>query len=243
MDSSLNALCRSLRPSGKIQDDSRAVQEGDLFIAVKGVRRDGHIFIPEAVMNGSKILVVESKDNIPADFKGSVHKVDSTIKVRSQLLNQDYKSPSEEMFCIGVTGTNGKTTTSYMIEHILSNEGWNTGVIGTINHHLNGKIWPSHLTTPGSVELYKRLHGFLELDAQAVVMEVSSIGLDQHRIDGVNFNIAVFTNFTQDHLDYHKDMDSYFKAKTKFFEIIKESGSNCVAVLNTDDEYIYNYSK
>ena len=239
----LNSLCRSLHPPCKIQDDSRAVQEGDVFIAVKGVRRDGHMFVPEAVKNGAKILVVENEDNIPLSFKGSVYKVDSTTKIRSQLLNQYYDSPSEKMFCIGVTGTNGKTTTTYMIEHILSAEGWNTGVIGTINHHLDGKVWPSHLTTPSSVDLYERLHSFRQSDAQAVVMEVSSIGLDQHRIDGIHFNIAVFTNFTQDHLDYHKDMDSYFKAKTKLFELIKESGSNCVAILNTDDEYIYNYSK
>ena len=243
MDISLNALCRALHSSGKIQDDSRVVQEGDVFIAVKGVRRDGHIFIPEAVKHGARVLVVENKEYIPESFKGSVYKVDSTKKIRSQLLNQYYDSPSEKMFCIGVTGTNGKTTTTYMIEHILSAEGWNTGVIGTINHHLNGKTWPSHLTTPNCVELYERLHNFRQLSAQAVVMEVSSIGLDQHRVDGMHFNIAVFTNFTQDHLDYHKDMDSYFKAKTKFFELIKESGSHCVAVLNTDDEYIYNYSK
>ncbi|MDE0151434.1 MAG: UDP-N-acetylmuramoyl-L-alanyl-D-glutamate--2,6-diaminopimelate ligase [Bdellovibrionales bacterium] len=243
MNASLNVLCRSLRPPCKIQDDSRAVQKGDVFIAVKGFRRDGHIFIPEAVKNGAQTLVVEDKENIPSDFEGSVYKVDSTKKIRSQLLNQYYNSPSEKMFCIGVTGTNGKTTTTYMIEHILSAKGWNTGVIGTINHHLNGKVWSSHLTTPNSVELYERLSDFRRLSAQAVVMEVSSIGLDQNRIDGVDFNIAVFTNFTQDHLDYHKDMASYFKAKTKFFELIKESGSNCMAVLNTDDEHIYNYSK
>ncbi len=243
MDVSLNSLCRSLSPSYKVQDDSRDVKKGDLFIAVKGVSRDGHIFIPEAIKNGAKILVVENETNIPSSFSGAVYKVDSTKKVRPQLLSQYYNSPSEKMFCIGITGTNGKTTTTYMIEKILSEEGWNTGIIGTIDHHLNGKTWPTHLTTPSSVELYERLHSFLQLDAQAVVMEVSSIGLDQHRIDGMHFNVAVFTNFTQDHLDYHKDMDSYFKAKTKLFEIVKKSGSDCVAVLNTDDEYIYNYSK
>ena len=243
MNSSLNSLCRGLHPSFKIQDDSRAVKEGDLFIAVQGVQRDGHSFIPEAVKNGAKILVLEKEENIPENFKGSVYSVPSTKKIRSQLLNQYYDSPSEKMFCIGITGTNGKTTTSYMIEKILSDEGWNTGVMGTIDHHLNGKVWPSRLTTSNSVELYERLNQFHRLSAQAVVMEVSSIGLDQHRIDGVHFNLAVFTNFTQDHLDYHGDMDSYFKAKTKFFEMIKKSGSNCVAVLNTDDEYIYNYSK
>lgn len=243
MNTSLNFFCRSLQPPCKIQDDSRAVQEGDLFIAVKGLSRDGHNFIPKAVQNGAKTLVVENTSNIPASFTGSVYQVDSTIKIRPQLLNQYYDSPSEKMFCIGVTGTNGKTTTTYMIEKILSDEGWNTGVIGTINHHLKEKTWSSHVTTPSSVELYERLHCFRQLSAQAVVMEVSSIGLDQHRVDGLDFNIAVFTNFTQDHLDYHKDMESYFKAKTKFFEMIGESGSNCVAVLNIDDEYIYNYSK
>lgn len=243
MNPSLNSLCRSLYPSCKIQEDSRAVQKGDLFIAVQGVRRDGHDFIPSAVKNGAQILVVENEDNIPSSFKGSVYKTASTKKLRSQLLNQYYNFPSEKMFCIGITGTNGKTTVSYMIEKILSSEGWNIGVIGTINHHLNGKIWPSRLTTPNAVELYERLNHFRRLSAQAVVMEVSSIGLDQHRVDGVHFNLAVFTNFTQDHLDYHGDMESYFRAKTKFFEIIKESGSHCTAVLNTDDESIYNYSK
>ena len=187
--------------------------------------------------------MVENEDDIPSSFKGSVYKTTSTKKLRSQLLNQYYNFPSEKMFCIGITGTNGKTTVSYMIEKILSGEGWNTGVIGTIDHHLNGKTWPSRLTTPNAVELYERLNHFHLLSAQAVVMEVSSIGLDQHRVDGVHFNLAVFTNFTQDHLDYHGDMKSYFRAKTKFFEIIKESSSHCTAVLNTDDEYIYNYSK
>ena len=243
MNPSLNSLCRSLYPSCKIQEDSRFVQEGDIFIAVQGICRDGHTFIPEAVKNGAQVLVVENEKNIPSSFKGFVYKVDSTKKIRPQLLNQYYNSPSEKMFCIGVTGTNGKTTVSYMIEHILSAEGWNTGLIGTINHHLNGKVWPSRLTTPNAVELYERLNHFRQLSAQAVVMEVSSIGLDQHRVDGMHFNLAVFTNFTQDHLDYHGDMDSYFKAKTKFFEMIKKSGSSCIAVLNTDDEWIYNYSK
>lgn len=243
MNPSLSSLCRSLYPSCKIQEDSRDVQKGDLFIAVQGVRRDGHTFIPEAVKNGAQILVVESEKNIPSFFKGSIYKVDSTKKIRPLLLNQYYNSPSEKMFCIGITGTNGKTTVSYMIEQILLAEGWNTGVIGTIDHHLNGKVWPSRLTTPNSVELYERLNHFCQLSAQAVVMEVSSIGLDQHRVDGMHFNLAVFTNFTQDHLDYHRDMDSYFKAKTKFFEMIKKSGSSCIAVLNTDDEWIYNYSK
>ena len=128
MNTLLNSLCRSLPVPCKIQDDSRVVKKGDLFIAVKGISRDGHIFIPEAVKNGAKILVVEDKTNIPSSFTGSVYQVDSTKKIRPQLLNQYYDSPSEKMFCIGVTGTNGKTTTTYMIEKILSGEGWNTGV-------------------------------------------------------------------------------------------------------------------
>ncbi len=243
MDHSLNSLCRSLPPLRKIQDDSRAVKKGDLFIAVKGVCRDGHMFIPSAVKNGAEMLVVESEANIPSDFKGSVYKVNSTKKIRHKLLNQYYDSPSEKMFCIGVTGTNGKTTAAYMIEKILSEEGWNTGVIGTINHRLKEKTWPACLTTPSAVELYERLYNFNQLSAQAAVLEVSSIGLDQDRVDGMHFNTAVFTNFTQDHLDYHKNMDSYFRSKTKFFEMIKKSGSRCTAVLNTDDERIYNYSK
>ena len=235
--SSLFSYCRNA--SHQIQDDSRKVKKGDLFIALKGRTHDGHLFIDSACKNGAEALVVEDQTRIPENFKGSVYKVESTNKILSHLLNQYYDFPSKKMFCVGITGTNGKTTVSYMVEKIFNSGGWKTGVIGTIDHHINGQSWPSRLTTPAPVELYQRLNQFLKLSAQALVMEVSSIGLDQNRVDGVDFNTAVFTNLTQDHLDYHKDMEDYFKAKKSFFERTDgNSGKQrSTAVLNKDDPY------
>ena len=237
----LKQWCRSLSSSGgKIRDDSRKVQKGDIFVAVRGLIHDGLSFIDSVCSQEPQAVVVENKDSVPESFKGQVFLVSSTRKMLPVLLNEYYNFPSEKMFCVGITGTNGKTTTAYLMEHLFSKGGWKTGVIGTIDHHIEEEKWPSHLTTPSSIELQKRLYDFHQREAQALVLEVSSIGLDQSRTAGVQFNLVLFTNFTQDHLDYHKTMDQYFQAKTLLF---KRETNSCRAVLNTDDKKIHEFSK
>lgn len=245
MNKNLNVLfsiCREKLPQeGKICDDSRQVQKGDLFIAVDGFRNNGHHFIESAVKKGARIIVAENEDFIPKNFKDLVFIVQSTKKIRPVLLNHYYNFPSKKMFCVGITGTNGKTTTSYMIEKIFSDGGWQTGVIGTINHRIGDQEWPSSLTTPAPVEIHQRLNQFYLMNARAVVMEVSSIGLDQYRVDDICFNLAVFTNLGHDHLDYHKNRTDYFKAKKRFFEVVRNSTErNYRAVLNHDDPHFFN---
>ena len=235
----LYALCRSYATEegkGRLRDDSRLVQEGDIFV--------NSTYIEEAVSRQAHVIVTDKKEAVPSDFKGQVYIVDSVKKVLPLLLNQFYDWPSQKMFCVGVTGTNGKTTTSLMIEKILSEGGWKTGVIGTIGSHIGSHAWSSRLTTPSIVELYDRLNDFRKHEARAMVVEASSIGLDQDRLEGVDFNTLLFTNFTQDHLDYHGDMETYFQSKIKLFNLVHENNSkNYIAVMNADDEWIYRYMK
>ena len=243
---SLYSLCRSysIEKKGQLQDDSRSIQKGDIFIALKGRKKDGHLYIEQAIAQGAQVIIAEKKKNIPASFKGLVYIVDSTEKILSSLLNQFYDWPSQKMFCAGITGTNGKTTTALMLEKIFNDGGWKTGVIGTMDSHIGLKSWPSQLTTPRPVELYKRLNDFYQYEARSVVMEVSSIGLDQNRVHGVDFNVLVFTNFSQDHIDYHGSMESYFQSKIRLFDMMKNHSSNhFVAVMNADDDWIYDYMK
>ena len=235
----LYALCRSYsteEQTGRLRDDSRLVKEGDIFINSE--------YVEEAISRGAHIIVTDKKEKVPSDFKGQVYIVDSVKKVLPDLLNQFYDWPSQKMFCVGITGTNGKTTTSLMMEKIFSEGGWKTGVIGTIGSHIGSHAWASKLTTPSIVELYDRLNDFRKYGARAMIAEASSIGLDQDRLKGVHFNILVFTNFTQDHLDYHGDMESYFQAKTKLFNLVSENNSkNHIAIMNADDKWIYRYMK
>lgn len=237
----LKKWCRSFASSGgKIRDDSRKVKKGDLFAAVHSPKHDVSAFIRSACSKEPRAVIVENQDWVPKSFKGRVFQVSSTRKILPVLLNQYYNSPSEKMFCAGITGTNGKTTTAFLMEHLFSKGGWKTGVIGTVDHHIENEKWPSRLTTPSPIELQERLYDFRQRGAQAVVLEASSIGLDQERTAGVQFNLAVFTNFTQDHLDYHKTMDQYFQSKARLF---KGGAGHCRAVLNTDNEKINSFSK
>ena len=237
----LFSLCRTLAPQ-QIQDDSRKVKKGDLFVATQGQTANILKSIEEACQKNIVALVVENKNLIPSSFKGKTFIVPSTRKIKPLLLNQYYNFPSEKMFCVGITGTNGKTTTSFLIEHLFQKLSWKTGVIGTINHHTDTETWSTRLTTPGSVEIQKRLSDFYQRKVQSVVIEVSSIGLEQYRVDGIDFNLVLFTNFNQDHLDYHKDMKSYLNAKKILFQKGRFS-NHCVALLNRDEETIDEFSK
>ncbi len=219
--------------------DSRMVEKSSVFVAIRGERVDGHIHLKQACDRGAVGLVVENPQNIPLGFSGGVAVVSDSRKALNELASHFYGAPSEKLFVVGVTGTNGKTTTTNMVERVLNEYGWPTGVIGTIDHHFLDKAWASELTTPDPVLFQRRLSEFVALGAQAVCLEVSSHALIQSRVDEVQFDVAVFTNLTRDHLDYHHDMESYFQAKLKLFnELLGRSKKKTTyAVINSDDEY------
>jgi UDP-N-acetylmuramoyl-L-alanyl-D-glutamate--2,6-diaminopimelate ligase len=219
--------------------DSRKLEPGCVFVAIRGAKSDGHQFLAEASAKGAVALIVENAVGIPANFKGAVVKVSDSREALNKIAARFYGNPADELFCIGITGTNGKTTTTHMIEAILNEYGSSTGVIGTIDHHLGKHIWKTELTTPDPLSFQKRLREFKDLGAKAVAIEVSSIGLRQSRVDEVPFDVAIFSNLSRDHLDYHNDMEDYFQAKKKLFaELLKRSSKpHPRAVINADDEY------
>lgn len=220
-------------------NDARLVVPGSVFVAIRGSKLDGHTFLPDAVAKGATALVVEDREKIPADYKGVVLQVPSSREVLDILASRFYWDPGQELFCVGVTGTNGKTSVTYMVEAILNHGKIPTGVIGTVNHHLGNQVWPSEMTTPDPVFLQKRLREFRTAGALAVGMEVSSHALDQRRVDSVPFNTVVFTNLTRDHLDYHHTMESYLEAKQRLFTDLlwKTHKRPCYAIVNTADKF------
>ena len=246
MEDHLLSLCvdRSKGFSGKISSicsDSRQVIPGSVFVALKGQKQDGHHYLQSAAEKGAQVLVVEKEQWIKQNsFRGMVCVVPDTRSILPVLLNQFYDHPSEKMFCVGVTGTNGKTTVSNMLAFLFSHCGWRTGMIGTIKNSFENKEEKSTLTTPNPVQLYGLLNRFQKKGAQAVVIEVSSIGLDQKRVEGLDFNLGVFTNLSEDHLDYHHNMQEYFQAKKKLFKMPRSFSvgkNHFMAVLNMDDPY------
>lgn len=223
----------------EVTQDSRQIKKGSVFVAIRGSASDGHGFLAQAVERGAIALVVEDEKNIPAGYNGAIIKVKSTRVALDQLARKFYDDPAKDLFCIGVTGTNGKTTITYMIEKILSHFGWPTGVMGTIDHHLGTHKWSSQLTTPDALTLHRRLKEFTVLGARSAAFEVSSHALDQSRADSLPFAVGIFTNFTRDHLDYHHTMEKYFAAKQKLFlELLGHHPTTAVAVLNGDDPWI-----
>lgn len=214
--------------------DSRKVIPGSVFVATVGTTTDGHDYLSKAAELGAAVLVVEKRDKIPATFKGAVLEVLDSKWVLADLLSRFYSNPEERMISIGITGTNGKTSSSYIIEAILNAAGVSCGVMGTINHHLKDKVWSTGLTTPDAETFFARANEFVQLGARAFAMEVSSHSLHQKRVP-IHFDVALFTNFTRDHLDYHKTMDEYFRSKELLFtEHLKKTG-DVFAILNIDD--------
>lgn len=216
---------------------SERVLKDSLFVALKGEKQDGHVFLKEVVQKGATALLVEEISQIPSGFKGTVLKTEDGRSALSILLNELYDFPSKKLFTVGVTGTNGKSSTAAMIDCIFRSGGWKTGLMGTIHQKCGEKSWPSHLTTPDPIELFERLNDFLNLQAKALVMEASSIGLHQKRLNGIHFNIGVFTNLSQDHMDYHQNIENYFQSKKKLFKLMEESSENHISLINKDDFY------
>lgn len=223
-----------------LTQDSRKVTEGCIFIAIRGHQSDGHSHLDQAVAKGAQALVVEDDQNVPSTFSGFVFTVENTRLALEKLAIRFFQNPSSKLKMIGVTGTNGKTSVTYMLEHLLNCQNQPCGVIGTINHHFLDQVWDSQLTTPDPLSLQERLAQFLERGARFVAMEVSSHALDQKRVESIQFDGAIFTNLTRDHLDYHQDMDQYFSAKARLFQVLlKDSAKQSkFAVLNQDDSWI-----
>lgn len=219
--------------------DARQVKLHSVFVAIKGHERDGHDFIAQALQNGAMALVVENKSKIPMDCKAVVIEVPSGRRILDLLASRFYKFPSQELICIGVTGTNGKTSITYILEHILNHNKKLTGVMGTVNHRVGEKIWETSNTTPDPVTLQLRLRQFIDAGAVCAAMEVTSHALDQKRVESVHFNTVIFTNLTLDHLDYHKNMQSYFETKEKLFTdmMISSVKHPKFAIVNIDDSY------
>lgn len=220
-------------------NDARQVIPNSVFVAIRGTVHDGHKFIPDAIAKGALVLVVEDKSQVPTDFKGLVLNVPNTREILDALASKFYLNPGQELFCVGVTGTNGKTSITYMVEAIFNQGLLPTGVIGTVNHHVGHKVWPSEMTTPDPLYLQKRLREFRDEGALAVAIEVSSHALDQRRVDSVPFNTVIFTNLTRDHLDYHQTMEKYFEAKQRLFADLmwKTDKVPSFAVINTADKW------
>jgi UDP-N-acetylmuramoyl-L-alanyl-D-glutamate--2,6-diaminopimelate ligase len=217
--------------------DSRKVISNSIYIAICGTTNDGHDYLDKAIENGAQALVVENKAKVPAYYSGAVIEVLDTRLSLQVLSKRFYDSPGDQLTSIAVTGTNGKTSSTFIIEYLLHLVSRKCGVIGTIDHHLGSKKWTTDLTTPDPVTLQKRLSEFVDLNADSFVIEVSSHALKQMRIDQ-SFDICIFTNLSRDHLDYHSDMEDYFLSKAKLFEagMLKKKGDN-FAIINGDDPY------
>ena len=213
---------------------AQEVLPGGLFVAVKGFAADGHDFIDQAVVNGAVAVVCEKALSLPVVCVP----VKNSRKALAELAGAFYDHPSRAMVIVGITGTNGKTTTSYLIESILETAGYAVGVIGTINYRYGGQSFDNPVTTPESLDLQRILAQMRSGGITHVIMEISSHALDLFRVHGCAVDIGVFTNLTQDHLDYHHDMDTYWACKRKLFDEILPAASSSVdkrAVINVAD--------
>ncbi len=223
------------RPISGLAMDSRRVMAGNLFFALPGRRADGNSFIDEAISRGAVAIVAEK---IPSGTATRVTylQVADARRALAQVAQRYYQFPDRALELIGVTGTNGKTTVTNLIKHLLSTPTQRVGVIGTVNYDLGARVVPSYRTTPESLELYGMLAQMRDAGCRQAAMEVSSHGLDQQRVLGMQFGVAVFTNLTRDHLDYHKTMEAYFAVKTRLFTGAAGSAPRA-AVINLDDPY------
>ncbi len=220
---------------GSVHYRAQDVKPGGLFVAIKGLTADGHDFIDEALARGASAIVTQK----PVIKKSIIIEVKNTRKALGAISDQFHSNPSEQLFLIGITGTNGKTTTAFLVEHLLSEAGIKVGVIGTLNYRYSGKTFQNPMTTPESYDLQKILAEMLKSGITHVVMEVSSHAIDLDRICNCRFNLLVFTNLTQDHLDYHGNMNSYWSCKKRLFTQIPDHGSvndRVFTVINHNDE-------
>lgn len=229
-------------PVSAVCYDSRQVGPGAVFVALRGERSDGHAFIPQALARGAAALVIDRLDATTGSAPGTVVEVTDTREALADLAAALHQNPSHRLKVAGITGTNGKTTTAFLLRHILERARLPCGLIGTVRYELGaGVVRPSSRTTPESLEVQAMLGEMRDAGCRAAVMEVSSHALTQDRVRGVAFDVAAWTNLTQDHLDYHRDMAAYFEAKARLFlELLPASAvgkKRPTAVVNLDDRH------
>jgi len=224
------------RPVESIAYDSRRVQRNALFVAMRGEKVDGHKFIGQAVEKGASVIVTDREEK---HLRATCVVVEDTRTSLADLSAIFYGHPAQRLKLAAVTGTNGKTTTSFLIKHVCEKAGLRCGLIGTVRYEIGERVLPAIRTTPESLDLQELLAQIVNAGCRAAAMEVSSHALAQNRTRGLEWNVAVFTNLTQDHLDFHGTMESYFESKTKLFTQLgqQENKRKPAAVVNTDDRH------
>ncbi len=224
-------------PIDDIVFDSRKVKPGALYVALRGVHHDGHAFIAQAIQSGAKAVVCEE----PLSGASATQVVvPDSLKALAPLAVRFWNTPSHDLLTIGITGTNGKTTSTYLIESIFQRAGWPIGVLGTINYRFGAQSVPAPNTTPFASELQRFIAQIRDGGGRACVMEVSSHALALGRTEGVEFDVGIFTNLTQDHLDFHKTMDAYGEAKKNLMKALDPASTKRfarAAIVNMDDPY------
>lgn len=225
------------REVSQVDYDSRQVVEGSLFVCIPGARVDGHTFIEQVIDKGAKVIVVEKE--VPYQEGITYIKVEDARYALALLSCAFFDHPSRKMCVIGITGTKGKTTTSYMMESILKNANKKVGIIGTIGSLINGQLKKTKNTTPESFELQRLMNEMVEAGCEYCVMEVSSQGLMLNRVAGIDFDFGIFTNLSPDHIgeNEHRDFDHYMSCKKKLFEMCR------VGIFNKDDGYFEDMTK
>src|ERR1700730_5613858 len=205
-----------------VRYDSRRVTIGNLFVAVRGAAFDGHAFIEQAIDKGAVAVVGEQA---ALSQRATAIVVQDSREALAQLGATFFGNPSRKLKMIGVTGTNGKSTTTFLIKHLLEQAGQATGLIGTVQYEIGARLLPAPRTTPESLDLQDLLSPCVEAGCRNVVIEVSSHALSQGRANEIEFTVGVFTNLTRDHLDFHRGMKEYFEAKALLFESLRQSGT------------------
>jgi UDP-N-acetylmuramoyl-L-alanyl-D-glutamate--2,6-diaminopimelate ligase len=218
-----------------ITHNSKNIRPDYLFVALKGFREDGHQYLSEAISSGARAAIVE--ENQTAEEGVAIIKVPDARVALAQISDCFYQHPSNKLKVIGITGTNGKTTISYLLESILKTAGYHPGVIGTIDYRFGEHHQAALNTTPDALDLQRIMGEMVEANTTHLILEVSSHALEQHRVEGLNFDVAVFTNLTAEHLDYHKSMENYYRAKEMLFThyLNQSSKEKTYAVINYDD--------
>ena len=214
-----------------IESDSRKITPGALFVAVPGVTVDGHKFIPDVVKAGATAVVCQTLPDV-LDSDVTYIKVECCASALGFLASEWYDNPTDKLKLVGVTGTNGKTTTATLLYEMLRMMGYKTGLFSTVCNYVDGRAVPATQTTPDQLTLNRLMHEMVEEGCEYAFMEVSSHAADQHRIDGLRFRGAIFTNLTRDHLDYHKTFAAYIEAKKLFFDRLP---AGAFALTNADD--------
>ncbi|HET9368488.1 MAG TPA: UDP-N-acetylmuramoyl-L-alanyl-D-glutamate--2,6-diaminopimelate ligase [Candidatus Udaeobacter sp.] len=216
--------------------DSRRVQRNGMFVALRGEKSDGHEFIGQAIEKGASVIVAEREEQNP---RATCLVVENTRTALADFAETFYGHPGRKLKLAAVTGTNGKTTTTFLIKHICENAGLRCGLIGTVRYEIGERVLPAIRTTPESLDLQELLAQIVNAGCKAAAMEVSSHALAQDRTRGLEWNLAVFTNLTQDHLDFHGTMKSYFESKMKLFTGLgsQKKKRKPVAIVNIDDRY------